>query len=485
MRQPHPPKNVLDIRTREVHSFSLLHSRVNLNERVTRIALTRPLKVMFCITLSFWFVVSLALAPNNYQSHAAGTSEKDRTQLENQLKELEAEIADYEGTIASYKSQGKTLGNEIKAFQAKISKLNAQVRVVSLSLEKLDQDMIVNQESILTTEEKIARNREAISNSLQYIYEGEQESLVLILLKNPRLTDFSSAMNAALDVQESLTVAVGEMAELKLQLEDEKESLSLKKSDAVAFKAYQEAQRKAIEAAKKEKDALLAATSGQEAKYQALLTVTKKTAAEIRNRLFEFLGGGQMSFGEAYNFAKIAGAATGVRAAFVLAVLDHESALGSNVGRCNYKTAMSPGIPARVGRRDDISVFLKITAELGIDPDSVMVSCPIVADGAFGGAMGAAQFIPTTWALYSARIGAITGNDPPSPWRNGDAIVATSLYLKDALAACVAYTGAARERCAAARYYAGGNWKNYLFTYGDRVVTKANLFQQDIDALNE
>lgn len=479
------PQNLLDVKTRRVHSFSRLHSRINLANRVMRISLTRPLKVALCAALIFWFVVGLAIAPNYNQTQAAGTSQAERAQLESQLKELEAEIANYEGTIASYKTQGKSLSSEIQALQTKVSKLNAQVRVVTLSLAKLDQDIELNQESIADTEDRLVRSREAISNSLQYIYEGEQESLILVLLKNPRLTDFSGAINAALDVQDELTVAVKEMSDLKQKLEEEKESLALKKNDAIAFKAYQEEQRKAIEAAKKEKDALLAVTKGQEAKYQELLTATKKTAAEIRNRLFEFLGGGSMSFGEAYNFAKIAGAATGVRAAFVLAVLDHESALGSNVGRCNYKTAMSPGIPAKPGRRDDISVFLKLTKELGIDPDSVMVSCPIVADGAFGGAMGAAQFIPSTWALYADRIAAITGNNPPSPWRNGDAIVATSLYLKDALAACSAYVGTARERCAAARYYAGGNWKNYLFTYGDRVVTKANLFQQDIDALNE
>lgn len=480
------PHNVVDIKTRRLHGFSPLTATVNLTASVTRIALTRPLKVLLCVALGFWFVVSLVIAPS-YQSQAASPAPNpaERAQLENELSKLEAEIADYENTIASYKSQGSTLSSDIKAMQAKVNKLNAQVQVVTLSLKKLDQDIVENQKSIQTTEQKIAQSHDAIASSLQYLYEGEQESLIMILLKNPKLTDFSNAVNAALNVQDDLTVAVQEMADLQAKLEDEKESLSLKKSDAVAFKAYQEAQRKAIEAAKKEKDALLAATKGQESKYQALLATTKKTAAEIRNRLFEFLGGGQMSFGEAYNFAKIAGAATGVRSAFVLAVLDHESALGSNVGKCNYKTAMSPGVPAKAGRRDDISIFLKLTSDLGIDPDSVMVSCPIVADGAFGGAMGAAQFIPTTWALYAARIQGITGNDPPSPWRNGDAIVATSLYLKDALAACTGYTGTAKERCAAARYYAGGNWKNYLFTYGDRVVTKAAQFQQDIDALNE
>ncbi len=495
MKSVKRPHIVLDIKTRDLHSFSPIKNRVNLTGRVTRLALIRPLKVTLLAILSFGFIVSLAIAPNYHQSHAASTSPAERAQLEKQLEELESEIADYENTIASYKSQGKTLGNEISSLQTKINKLNAQVRAVSLSLEKLDQDIETNEQTILTTEEKIDLSRNAISNALQFLYEGERESLMLVLLKNPSLNDFSGAMNAILDVQDSLTIEAQELSELKRQLEEEKESLALKKSDAIAFKAYQEAQKKSIEAARIEKNELLAATKGQEAKYQVLVTEKKKTAAEIRNRLFEFLGGGAMTFGEAYSFAKVAGKATGVSPAFVLAVLNNESALGSNVGRCNYKTAMSPGSPmvarcvARAGTsnpcRNDIGIYLKLTSDLGIDPDSVMVSCPIVADGAFGGAMGAAQFIPSTWALYSVRIGAITGNTPPSPWNNGDAIVGTSLYLKDALTACAAYTGTAQERCAAARYYAGGNWKNYLFTYGDRVVTKAAQFQQDIDALEE
>ena len=86
--------------------------------------------------------------------------------------------------------------------------------------------------------------------------------------------------------------------------------------------------------------------------------------------------------------------------------------------------------------------------------------------------------------LYKERVASLTGNNPPSPWKNSDAFIATATYIKDLENACSQYSGLAQERCAAARYYSGRRWKNYLWTYGDRVVTRAQQFQQDIDILN-
>jgi membrane-bound lytic murein transglycosylase B len=198
-----------------------------------------------------------------------------------------------------------------------------------------------------------------------------------------------------------------------------------------------------------------------------MLKDTQAKANAIRSRLFTLLGGGQMSFGQAYQFAKFAGSATGVRPAFLLAILDHESALGRNVGQCSYHTAMNP---------KDQPTFLAITAALGIDPEKQKVSCPN-ADGIYGGAMGPAQFIPSTWQNYSSRVQAIVGHSP-SPWNNQDAFVAAALYVRDAGANV-------DERMAAAKYYCGGNWNRYVCTnvYGQRVVDKAASFQNDIDLI--
>ena len=175
-----------------------------------------------------------------------------------------------------------------------------------------------------------------------------------------------------------------------------------------------------------------------------------------------------MSFGQAYEFAKVASAATGVRPAFLLAVLAHESALGKNVGQCSYLTAMNP---------KEQPTFLAITARLGIDPDKQKVSCAN-ADGAYGGAMGPAQFLPTTWQSYDARLRSVAGVSATNPWNNQQAFIAAALYLRDAGAV-------SNERMAAAKYYCGGNWNRYVCTnvYAQGVLDKALGFQSDIDVL--
>ena len=39
-----------------------------------------------------------------------------------------------------------------------------------------------------------------------------------------------------------------------------------------------------------------------------------------------------------------------------------------------------------------------------MNPETTPVSCPIASDGAYGGAMGPAQFMPTTWELYKKEL---------------------------------------------------------------------------------
>lgn len=469
--------------------------------RQFHLPLTLILKSAVAFIVASFFLFGFVYAPvynSPFLTFAARDvqAEEEREKLETQLAELEKQITDYENTIVQYQKQGQTLKNEIKSLESQIAKLNLQIKAVNLNLEKLNQEINTTQSKINSVEENIAFNKNALSQVLRNLYENEDKNLMEVFFASPSLSDFFGNLNNLIIVQDNLRITLEKVMQLKNELLGQKEQLALEKFDAETLKAYQVIQEQGIKKNQTQKNEILKITKGKESEYQKLITETKKTAAEIRKQIFKLLGGGELDFEKAYELAKFAEQTTGVRAALILAVLDRESALGRNVGQCKYN--INPYYPDKASNSTtmhptrDIPIFLQITKELGLDPNNTFVSCPISSDGAYGGAMGPAQFIPSTWVLYKDKVAEIIGNNPPSPWRNGDAFVATALYLKDAMnsASCQEYSTAIPsqkqtllERCAAAKYYAGSRWYYYRWAYGEPVVSRAQSFEKDIEIL--
>ena len=473
------PRLLLDIRKEwRTDVFAPRQKRVNLGPVPTvkkRKPLLGPAFACLAIAAVTLFTHGSVFAPIGGGVRAL-TVEQEREQLEEQLEEYEQQIREYQATIVQYQQKGNTLQAEIDRLNARIAGINGKIDTINTSLSKLSGQIATTSSKIDEVQSKIGRSKEVLTEVIQRMDRDEKRGLLDILLENQNLSDFFVSVNDLLVIQDSLKDSLIELGEFREELITQKEILALEKSDVEALRLYQVQQKQEVASTKSEKDSLLTVTKGEEAAYQQLLAVTEKTAAEIRARIFRLLGGGEMSFEEAYKYASYAEKRTGVRAALILAVLDRESALGRNVGQCNYKTAMAPGPPD--SSRDDITPFLQITKELGLDPDKALVSCPIVADGAYGGAMGPAQFIPTTWMAYKSRIEAVTGSRPANPWNNLDAFVASGLYLKDAGAS-------SNELAAAAKYYCGSSWQRYVCTnvYGAAVIEHAAQFEKDIEIL--
>jgi membrane-bound lytic murein transglycosylase B len=191
------------------------------------------------------------------------------------------------------------------------------------------------------------------------------------------------------------------------------------------------------------------------------------------------------TFGEAYEIAKYVSEITGVRPAFLLAVLYQESRIGQNVGQCYLKnTTTGEGIKVDTGQKflkvmnpvRDVPPFLQITKELVRDPFGTVVSCPM--SFGWGGAMGPAQFLPSTWMRYRERISTII-KKIPDPWEIKDSFLASALYLAD--------FGASEQipekEWRAAMIYFAGTVDTRFRWYGDSVMRKAAEFEEDIKVL--
>ena len=453
-----------------------------------RSKITRQRFVSLLIFSFFLFSIfqSSVTAPIFFQSKEAEALEGEQAKLEEELASIEKEIAGYERLIATTKQDKQTLQNKINELRSTASKLSLQIESANLNLRYLNVRIDETTTSIIKTTDKVSAIKENLANSLQSFYQLKQVSLLEILLGSGTISEFFDYSNALNNIQEKIQESIEELGALKLTLSKQSQELGSDKDETQKLLEMKLLQKNDLNATEDEKVQLWHITDGNEAKYQVMLSESRQRADEIRARIYQLIGvKTQVTFGEALEIANWVNSRTGVRPALLLAVLTQESNLGQNVGTCNR-----PGDPPSKSWREimkpsrDQQPFLQICRELGLDPNTTPVSCPMFRSGqqiGWGGAMGPAQFIPSTWMAYKDQVSKMTGNNPANPWDIRDAFAAAALYL--------AKWGAAKqtrdaEWRAAMIYFSGSTNTRYRF-YGDSVLAIADRYERDISYLKE
>ncbi|MCR4330326.1 MAG: lytic murein transglycosylase [Patescibacteria group bacterium] len=417
------------------------------------------------------------------------TVDSRKAQLENELSGLEKEIEAQQKILSEKQREKVSLERDVAILDAQISEAQLSIKVRNLTIQKLGTDIGVKEQIIGSLSDKIDREKESLAQLIRKTNEIDSFSLVEVVLSNEDLSAFFIDLDSFDSIKASLQESFNVIETAKNTTTQQRDALEEKKIEEVELRTIQELQKGRIEEKRTERNKILAATKGQEKAYQQILKDKEKTAAAIRAELFALRDSAAIPFGKAVEYATRVGAKTGVRPAFILSILTQESNLGENTGQCFVKDLRTgSGVGKNTGRSfatvmkspRDTEPFAGIAARVGFDPLNTAVSCP--PSYGYGGAMGPAQFIPSTWVLYEAKIANLTGHNPPNPWDPEDAFMAAALLLKDNGAAEGGYTA---ERLAALRYFAG--WKNasnpaYAF-YGNDVMEIAVKLQAQINIL--
>lgn len=447
------------------------------------------------ITASLILLVSIPLSTNAQQSACTNDIEgKSRVQLELELEACNKEIAEWTEALNKTKQDSASFSRDIAALTAKINAAQANIKGKNIAIANLTKDIAKKQSQIVVLDSRITQGRKAIADILRKTNEINSYSLVEAMLSEKGLSEFFVDIDTYASTERALADLFLELRETKALTEAERKALNKKREEEAAARAAIETAKKEVEIDKKEKDVLLAINKTKEKTYAQVLADKQAKAAQIRAVLFPLRDAGAIPFGTALQYAEQASSKTGVRPAFVLAILQQESNLGANVGSCvitnlstgetrsvNSGNVFSNGIhPSR-----DLPLLQSILSSLGRNPLDTKVSCPVAGVAGYGGAMGPAQFIPSTWNLIEDKIASATGKDKPDPWNPADAITASSVFLGDLGANTQDFTN---ERTAACRYYSGRtcytNGKaNVGLSYGNKVMERATAIQRDIDFL--
>lgn len=409
----------------------------------------------------------------------------DKTQLEQQLAQIQQEIAQYENQLAGIKSDKNTLANKIKQLKAQQGQINLQIQQTNLNIKQIEQDMDETQNKIADNKQRQQILQGEIAYVLRQIYDKDQAWPALnALLSGEGFSGLYTEINDQIKTSQGLASVLQQLRDRAAELRQYNLDLANRQDQQENLIRVANLQKQELGNSIGDQNNLLQITKGREADYQVVLSDTKRRAAEIQNRLYDLLGvSHDITFGQAVTIAQWASQLTGVRAAFILAILTQESNIGKNVGTCNrpddppeksWKAVMKP--------ERDQQPFLQITSELALDPDATPVSCPMRDKNGkqigWGGAMGPAQFIPSTWMGYRDKVSAITGKSA-NPWDIRDAFLAAAIKL--AAGGATTQNG---EWDAAMRYFSGSINAKFRF-YGDNVVAQANRYQGDIDVLSQ
>lgn len=422
----------------------------------------------------------------------AQTLNDTRSELNSQIDELSRQVAEYQKEIEAAKKREKTLNNELWIIGQEVKKINLEIKETNLVINGLEMEIDDANDKIVKIDEKIGRQKILIAGAIRNIYENGDKSFLEIILSQSEIADFFEEMKALEDTQKSLKESLDAIKSLKIDLNNEIEVFEEKREDFSQTKLLQEFQKKTLGQKNKENDQLLRETQGKESVYQNLVKEKQQDIKAIRQRLYLLEGSGvSMTLEEALKYAESVSKSTGIRPAFLLGLLKVESQWGGNTGSGNWKDDMYecylrlakyyPNQKDRYTKRAELEkqAFMKITNELGLNPDTVFVSKEPYYG--CGGAMGPAQFIATTWLSYRDKVAALTGHNPPSPWNIEDSFTAAAIKLTNDGAAKQTYNA---EWKAAMIYLAGGGWNKpqYRF-YGDKVMELAEAIQRELDLI--
>jgi membrane-bound lytic murein transglycosylase B len=421
------------------------------------------------IFLSFLFVCIPFFSAHSVSAQETG--QERRARLEAELVRIEADIAANRGNLERKQSERQSLERDLGVIDSQITQAKLSLKQRTLTIDKLEGQIQDKMVGIRSLDAQHRRGMASLREIVRRIDEIDNISVLEYTL-NGNLTDTLDALDEYASVQGALLSSFDTIQVTQKALKTKAEELEVVQSEEEDMRILQAAQKRAMEEREKEKQVLIKQTKGDEKAYKNIIAEKERSAKDIRSSLFNLRDSSSISFGSAYQYAKDASVPTGVRPAFILAILAVESNVGKNIGTGSWKVDMHP--------TRDRPVFSEICAELGIDPDKQPVSKKPWYG--WGGAMGPGQFIPSTWKGLAKRITKITGQSPANPFDARTAIFATALYSADNGAG--AGTKAA-ERLAALRYLAG--WGNankpaYAF-YGDDVMRFAEKFQKEIEIL--
>tara|TARA_B100002051_G_scaffold276628_2_gene326281 strand:- start:9291 stop:10598 length:1308 start_codon:yes stop_codon:yes gene_type:complete len=241
------------------------------------------------------FIVGVSLPSIFYSAIPSAFANSEIEELRDQIEDRSSRLSEIEAEIARYNAELQEVGAEKKTLQSAINKLEVERKKVTAEIAKTETeitftDLEINKLilEISKTEKDIKSAEEAIGAIIRAEYKDGDSSLVEILLRHERLSDFWTALQAHESLQHMLALKVSELDDAKNLLQTKRDQNEEKRSDLSSLKAKYSDQNELLVNNREEQSELLEITKSEERNYQQLLASQEEEREQILKELRDF-----------------------------------------------------------------------------------------------------------------------------------------------------------------------------------------------------
>lgn len=222
-------------------------------------------------------LVVLAATPEELKSSIVQKAEE--------LQKINEQIKETQKDLEETKEENKTLKKELNKTNGQINQINLGIKSSEILIEKMELETEFLQYDIFETENKIEINKMAVAKTLRELQSKDDESILLIILKNKSLAQSVFEMQGLSNLSGTLSAETNEMRNLKVQMNEKLTETSNKKKSKEIENINLKNKKVIVEDIKKEKQIILEKTKNQEKKYQETLEELQKLQDEITDEI--------------------------------------------------------------------------------------------------------------------------------------------------------------------------------------------------------
>ena len=245
--------------------------------------------IVFSLVITLLFIVSnTPLAANTATQAELQALESQIRERGDRLSEIEKEIAEFAEALQVVGAERSTLENAIRQLELERSKVQAEIRRTQNQIDTASLTINKLQTQIAETENSLQSIREGLADSIRTIHQSNDDSLITILLKNERLTDFWEDLETRQTIQNSMTAKALELNSLRESLLEHQNSTEQQKNTLLSLQNQYNDQNTVLSNNRAEQAQLLSATRNEESSYQELLAERRAAREQIVREVREF-----------------------------------------------------------------------------------------------------------------------------------------------------------------------------------------------------